>query len=92
MHEPNFHVTGFSYGSNTRDAVERVSRSRAASDVAATTASNCILTATTSSRPIQARVPALLSYLPARDIGHRRRGHLQLEGKPYCRECLHGRH
>jgi hypothetical protein len=48
MHESNFHVTGFSYGSNTRDAVRRVSRSRADFDVAATTASSWILTATAS--------------------------------------------
>jgi hypothetical protein len=41
-HESNFHVTWFSYGSNTRDVVGRVSRSQADFDMAAT--------ATTSSR------------------------------------------
>jgi hypothetical protein len=39
MHESNFHVTGFSYGSNIRDAVGKVSCSRAASNVAATACS-----------------------------------------------------
>jgi hypothetical protein len=33
MHESNFHVTVFSYGSNTRDAVGRISSSRADFDV-----------------------------------------------------------
>jgi hypothetical protein len=41
---------------------------------------------------IQARVPALLLHLSARDIGHRRCEHLQLEGKPHHEECLCGRH
>jgi hypothetical protein len=36
MHESNFYVTGLSYGSNTRDAMGRVSRSQTAFDVAAT--------------------------------------------------------
>jgi hypothetical protein len=49
MHESNFHVTGFSYGSNTRDAMVRVSRSRADIDVDAITASNWILAAIASS-------------------------------------------
>jgi hypothetical protein len=43
MHESNFYITGFSYGSNTHDAVGRVSRSRTYFDVIATTASNWIL-------------------------------------------------
>jgi hypothetical protein len=41
---------------------------------------------------IQARVPALLPHFPARDTGHHRRGHLQLEGKPHRGECLCGWH
>jgi hypothetical protein len=49
MHESNFHVTGFSYGSNTRDAVRRVSCSQADFDVAATT-SRCILVTIASTR------------------------------------------
>jgi hypothetical protein len=49
MHESNFHVTGFSYGSNTRDAMVRVSRSRADIDVDAITASNWILATIASS-------------------------------------------
>jgi hypothetical protein len=48
MHESNFHVTGFSYRSNTRDAMGRVSHSRAAFNVTATTASSWILAATAS--------------------------------------------
>jgi hypothetical protein len=40
MHELKFHVTGFSYGSHTRDAVGRVSHSRADFDVAATATSS----------------------------------------------------
>jgi hypothetical protein len=60
MHELNFHVTGLSYGSNTRDVMRRVPRSWAAFDVVATATSNWILvatayrwilTATVSSRP-----------------------------------------
>jgi hypothetical protein len=59
INESNFHVAGFSYGPTTRDVVGRVSRSQAASDVAAaacrwilaTTAFNWILAATASSRP-----------------------------------------
>jgi hypothetical protein len=51
MHLSNFHVTGFSYWSNTHDAVGRVSSSRAAFDVTATVASRWILAATASSRP-----------------------------------------
>jgi hypothetical protein len=60
MHLSNFHVTGFSYWSNTHDVVGRVSSSRAAFDVTATiasrwilasTASRWILAATASSRP-----------------------------------------
>jgi hypothetical protein len=59
LHELNFHVTGFSYGSNTRDVVGRVSRSQTTFDVAATasrwilaaTASRWILTTTVSSWP-----------------------------------------
>jgi hypothetical protein len=43
MHESNFYITGFSYGSNTCDAVGRVSRSRTYFDMIATTASNWIL-------------------------------------------------
>jgi hypothetical protein len=31
-------------------------------------------------------------HLLAMYISHHRRGHLQLEGKPHCGECLHGRH
>jgi hypothetical protein len=50
MHESNFHVTGFSYGSNIDDVLGRVSRSRANFNVAATAASRWILAATTSSR------------------------------------------
>jgi Ni/Fe-hydrogenase subunit HybB-like protein len=49
MHESNFYVIGFSYGSNTCDAVGRVSRTRAAFVVAATAAFSCILAATSSS-------------------------------------------
>ncbi len=48
MHESNFHVTGFSYGPTTRDAVGRVSRSRETSDVATTATSSWILAATAS--------------------------------------------
>jgi hypothetical protein len=51
MHESNFHVIGFSYRFNTRDAVRRVSRSWVVSDMAATTTSSWIMAATTSSRP-----------------------------------------
>jgi hypothetical protein len=47
MHESNFHVIGFSYGSNTRDAVGRVSGSRADFNVATTAASSWILAAIT---------------------------------------------
>jgi hypothetical protein len=43
-------VTGFSYGSNTRDAVGKVSHSQEDFDVAATTASSWIVATTTSSR------------------------------------------
>jgi hypothetical protein len=50
MHELNFHVTGFSYGSNTHDVVGRFSRDRADFDVATTAASSWILAATSSSR------------------------------------------
>jgi hypothetical protein len=50
MRESNFHVIVFSYKSNTRDVVGRVSRSQAAFDVAATATSSWILTATASSR------------------------------------------
>jgi hypothetical protein len=50
MYESNFHVTGFSYGFNTRDAVGRVSRSRADFDMATTTASSWILATTAFSR------------------------------------------
>jgi hypothetical protein len=46
MHESNFHVTGFSNGSNTRDAMGRVSRSRIDFDVATTASSSWILAAT----------------------------------------------
>jgi hypothetical protein len=49
MHESNFHVTGFSYWSNTHDVMRRVSRSRATFDVATTATSSWILAATTSS-------------------------------------------
>jgi hypothetical protein len=49
MHESNFHVTEFSYGSNTCDAMGRVSRSRAAFNVAATATSSWILATATSS-------------------------------------------
>jgi hypothetical protein len=38
-HESNFHVTGFSYGSNTHDAMGRISHSQADFDVATTTTS-----------------------------------------------------
>jgi hypothetical protein len=48
MHESNFYVTGFSFGSNTRDAVGRVSHSRIDFDVATTATSSWILAATTS--------------------------------------------
>jgi hypothetical protein len=51
MHESNFHAIGFSYGFNTRDVVGKVSLNWADFDMAATTASNWILAATTSSRP-----------------------------------------
>jgi hypothetical protein len=51
MHESNFHVKVFSYGSNAHDVMGRVNRSRAASDVAATATSRWILAATASSRP-----------------------------------------
>jgi hypothetical protein len=49
MHKSNFHITGFSYRSNTCDAMGRVSHSRADFDVAATAASSCILAAAASS-------------------------------------------
>jgi hypothetical protein len=49
IHNSNFHVTGFSYGSNTHDVVGRLSHSRPASDVATTIAYSWIL-ATTSFR------------------------------------------
>jgi hypothetical protein len=48
MHGSNFYVIGFAYGSNTRDVMERVSSSRADFNVAAITASNCIMAATAS--------------------------------------------
>jgi hypothetical protein len=51
MHELNFHVIGFSYRSNTCDAMVRVSHSRAAFDVATTTSYNWILATTASSQP-----------------------------------------
>jgi uncharacterized protein YaiE (UPF0345 family) len=44
-------VIGFSYGSNTRDAVGRVSRSQVDFDMATTAASSWILAATTSHLP-----------------------------------------
>jgi hypothetical protein len=53
MHESNIHVTVFSYGSNTHDAMGKVSHSRTDFDVATTTASSWIL-ATTASRWILA--------------------------------------
>jgi hypothetical protein len=53
MHESNFHVTGFSYRSNTCDAMGKVSHSRADFDVATTAASSWIL-ATIASRWILA--------------------------------------
>jgi hypothetical protein len=43
INESNFHVIGFSYGPTTRDAMGRVSRSRAASDMAAAATSRWIL-------------------------------------------------
>jgi hypothetical protein len=46
MHQSNFYVTWFLYGFNTRDAVERLSRSQADFDVAATVTSSWILAAT----------------------------------------------
>jgi hypothetical protein len=87
IHESNFNVTGFSYGPTTRDAMGRVSRSRAAYDVAAADTSMWILGATAfrwilATTAIQARVPRLLPQLLAPDTGRRRRGHLQQEGKP----------
>jgi hypothetical protein len=48
MHESNFHVARFSYGSNTRDTVGRISRSQADFDVVATSASSKMLAATAS--------------------------------------------
>jgi hypothetical protein len=49
MNESNFHVTGFSYWSNTHDVMGRVSRSWTDSDVAATS-SRWILAVTAFSR------------------------------------------
>jgi hypothetical protein len=46
IHESNFHVIGFSYGSNTHDVVERVSHSRATSTVTIAAVSSWILAAT----------------------------------------------
>jgi hypothetical protein len=46
IHESNFHVTAFSYRSNTCDAVGTVSRSWAASDMPTITTSSWILVAT----------------------------------------------
>jgi hypothetical protein len=48
MHELNFHIIRFSYGSNTHDVVGRGSYSRAAFDIATTAASSWILAATAS--------------------------------------------
>jgi hypothetical protein len=48
MHELNFHIIRFSYGSNTRDAVGRGSYSRTAFDIATTAAFSWILAATAS--------------------------------------------
>jgi hypothetical protein len=48
MHELNFHIIRFSYGSNTRDVVGRGSYSQAAFDIATTAASSWILAATAS--------------------------------------------
>jgi hypothetical protein len=82
MHEANFHVTGFSYGSNTRDAMGNVSRSRGS----LRRGCHRRLQLDTGRRRLQsaikARVPALILHLSARDTGHRHREHLQLEGKP----------
>jgi hypothetical protein len=47
INESNFHVTGFSYGPTTRDAMGRVSCSRVASDVATIATSRWILATTT---------------------------------------------
>jgi hypothetical protein len=50
MHKSNFHVTKFSYGSNTHDARGRVSSSQEDFNVAATAASRWILAATASNQ------------------------------------------
>jgi hypothetical protein len=49
-HDSNFCVTWFSYGSNTHDAMGRVSHSQTDFDMAATATFNWILAATASSR------------------------------------------
>jgi hypothetical protein len=49
-HKSNFQVTGFSYGSNTRDVMGRVTHSQADFDMATTVTSNWILATTASSR------------------------------------------
>jgi hypothetical protein len=48
MHGSNFHFIEFSYGSNTCDAVGRVSRNRAYFDVATTATCSWILASTSS--------------------------------------------
>jgi hypothetical protein len=48
MHKSNFHVTGFSYGSNTCDVVGRVLHSREDFDMATATTSSWILAANAS--------------------------------------------
>jgi enoyl-[acyl-carrier-protein] reductase (NADH) len=74
-HESIFHVIGFSDGSNTHDAMGRISRSWAAFDVA-TTASSWILAAAASkvrvsgTRRLQARFLAPLPHRRTRDTGH----------------------
>jgi hypothetical protein len=98
MHESNFHVTVFLYGSNTRDAVGRVSHSRVYFDVATAAACSWILAAT-SSRWILIAIAFSRSYMPefqhsfptfeAWILAHR---HLQLEGKPHRGKCLRGQH
>jgi hypothetical protein len=56
MYESNFHVTGFSYGSNIHDVVWRVSCNQAAFVVDTTAGSTCIQLAVTTSRWILADV------------------------------------
>jgi hypothetical protein len=96
-HESNFHVTGFSYVSNTYCGEGLPQSSRLSCG------RHCLQLDTGRHRlqvdtrchclqpDIQARVLALLPQLRARDT-NLHHGHLHLEGKLRCGECLYGWH